>query len=208
MSTGPSVIVNKKGGFLSALAHGVFGFLTATVVCVSGLGFYGLWVVNSSAGQIIGTGRDLSVLILETLPDWQKALPPALADAVNDRREPSYRDQLDVSVRFKPGKDHPRAVVQIKNTGDETVSLLMARIVVLDEDGEPIHVFAEPVATPLAFDDHDWPGPILPGSTRTVSVSLHSRSADEFSDATIEITELRIWNADPPQIGLAESEEG
>ena len=196
MNTGPAVIVNKRGGFLSALAFGFFGLLTTTIVCASGLGFYGLYVVNGNANEIVKLGKDLGLGVLDGFPEWIDALPPVLTDAFNDRRDPTYRNELNVDaivVRETDGRS--RAIVTVRNSGDETVSLLMARIVFRNEQGVPVHEYTKPIATPLSFDDRDWPGPILPGSERVVSVPLRSRTQDELS-ATVELTEIRLWNAD------------
>lgn len=203
MNTGPAVIVNKRGGFLSALAFGFFGLLTTTIVCASGLGFYALHVANSNVGEIVNLGKDLGLGVLDGFPKWVEALPPVITDAINDRRDPSYRSELSVDAIVARAADgHARAIVTVRNSGDETVSLLMARIVFHNEQGVPVHEYTKPIATPLAFDDHDWPGPILPGSERVVSVHLRSRTLDEMS-ATVEITELRLWNADGGELARA-----
>ena len=204
MNTSPSVIVNKRGGFLSALAFGFFGLLTTTVVCASGLGFYGLYVVNGNANEIVKLGKDLGLGVLDGFPEWVEALPPVFTDAINDRRDPSYRSELSVDAIVARGADgRARAIVTVRNTGDETVSLLMARIVLRNEQGVPVHEYTKPIATPLAFDDRDWPGPILPGSERVVSVQLRSRTQDEMS-ATVELTEIRLWNADGGKLARAQ----
>ena len=78
-----SAIVVKKAGFLSALAYGFFGMLTATVVCASGLAFYSLHIVDSKTDSIFGLAHSL----VGSFPEMLESLPPVLADALNDRRQ-------------------------------------------------------------------------------------------------------------------------
>lgn len=187
--TSPTVI--KRGGFLSALAYGFFGFLTATVVCGTGLAFYGLRVADRSAGDIIEFGGDL----IESLPQWREKFPPILADALKDRRDPNYRDNLDLDVRLTDdtaGNDqYKMLVINATNQGDETVTLMSVRVVLVDKNGVPVRSETTYAATPLTVEG-EWRGPLLPGSTRRCSIPLwHCRSD---LTAQVEITELRVWD--------------
>lgn len=196
MQTGASVIV-KKGGFWASLVSGFFGLLMTTVICGSGLGAYAIHVFDKKTGDLTDVGGRL----LENLPKWREALPPALADAVNDRPAVEYREHLDVSVQLgKTGRAGQRkAVLRIENRGSETISVLAINLVLKDADGVPIGDRVTYAATPVAFDD-DWRGPILPGSvrefTRWVSDG-EKASAIGYEITTLRVLEPRAAPSDP-----------
>lgn len=187
MSSGPQVIV-KKGGFLAALCTGFFGFLTTTVVCATGLGVYTIHTFKSTGFDAAG----LVGKVVETLPKWREAMPPAISDAFDDRRAPEYREQLDVDVKLVEfRRNHARALIEVTNNGKEIVSVLALRARVLDDRGLPTGSSLEYVVSPLAIDERDWPGPLLPGSTRTIERWL---DASQGEKAVSEIVELRVSN--------------
>jgi hypothetical protein len=132
------------------------------------------------------------------LPDLRQALPPALADVLDDRRQPDYAAELDISAKttFVPDQQRMlRTRIEIVNEGSEIVSLLSLRIVVLNSNGEILSESNEWAATPIAAD-HDWRGPLMPGSHRYF-VAQHRALPAFFADdlkTEIEITDLRIWN--------------
>jgi hypothetical protein len=191
MSTMPAVIV-KKGGAFSALFHGLFGFLTAIVVCAAGLGFYALHIADDTVGGLF----TLTGNVASSLPQWKQALPPALAEALDDRRAPDYRDQIDVSVRAVPDPEHGSrelAVITVANNGLETITILALNVLLEDGNGVPREEFRTYAATPLTIDEGDWRGPLLPGSTRKFSVCRWGERARGLQP-TVEVTELRLWN--------------
>ena len=163
MHSGPSVVVHK-GGFLASVARGFFTLLTVLVICVSGLAGAGLWLVNRHMDRFASVGTE----VLRLLPDWQAALPPALAGAVHHRRAPEDREQLPVTM--------------------------LAARVDFERDGVPVHTRLEYVITPLAIDKAEWPGPLLPGETRRIVRRL--KSADPGASLRIETCELRVWSPD------------
>ena len=194
MSTVPTVVV-KKGGFLSALFSGLFGFLIATVVCVCGLGFYALHIANTTAGSLLG----LSGSVITSLPQWQDSLPPTLAEILNDRRAPDYRDELEISVRVVPApEDRSRELmlVNVYNDGSETVTVLALNLSLENEDGVPLVERRVYAATPIAVDDGDWRGPLLPGESRKFAVRLYSYHGMSLKDtqAELNVAEIRLWN--------------
>ena len=190
MHSGPSVVVHK-GGFLASVARGFFTLLTVLVICVSGLAGAGLWLVNRHMDRFASVGTE----VLRLLPDWQAALPPALADAVHDRRAPEYREQLQLTARVIPGdsSDEPKLMLEVVNRGPQTVTMLAARVD-FERDGVPVHTRLEYVITPLAIDKAEWPGPLLPGETRRIVRRL--KSADPGASLRIETCELRVWSPD------------
>ena len=190
MNTGATVCV-KKGGFFSAVATGFFGLLISTVVCATGLGFYSLYLVDHNAGRLITVAQG----VMEVLPEWKDRLPPVLADALNDAREPSYRDQLKVKCEVEHsgrGGREAVAVIEVENEGDRTVSMLAARVVLKDKAGVPVREIATRLVTPMQLNDTEWRGPLQPRETRIVRLELDQ---DEGELAPVlEITELRVFS--------------
>lgn len=192
MNTGATVCV-KKGGFLSAVATGFFGLLIAAVVCATGLGFYGLYLVDHNAGRLITVAQG----VMDVLPEWRDRLPPALADALNDAREPTYRERLKIKCNVEqpadPGRD-PVAVIEVANDGERVVSLLSARVVFKDRAGVPVREFATRLVTPMQFDETEWRGPLQPNETRIARLELDAGDSD--LTPVVEITELRLFSTD------------
>jgi len=189
MTSMPAVIV-KKSGFLSALCYGVFGLLMTCVVCGSVLGFTALRILDRQASNALTLGGE----VLQGLPRWKEALPPTLADALSDRRAPEYRDRLEYTVRLEPARrDRKRslAVVEVKNTGDQIVSLLALDVVVDDERGVPVQDFRTYAATPLAFDEGEWRGPLYPGTTVKYTRSVYVNG--EGVEVAARISDLRVF---------------
>lgn len=190
MNTGAAVCV-KKGGFLSAVATGFFGLLISAVICATGLGFYGLYLVDHNAGRLITVAQG----VVSALPEWKDRLPPVLADALNDAREPEYRDQLKINCRVEQPADRARdpvAVIEVANDGDRVVSMLAARVVLKDRAGVPVREFATRLVTPMQLDETEWRGPLQPGETRIARLRLNA-GAEELTPV-IEVTELRVFS--------------
>lgn len=189
MSSMPAVVV-RKGTFLSAAAKGFFGVLATALVCGTVLGLFGLYIASDKVDAVTGlVGR-----VVEVLPEWQKALPPALADAINDRRDPSYRSELETTVRLlgqDRRDDRRQALITIANRGEQVVTLLALRLTGDDDRGAPTYERTVYGATPVAIED-DARGPLMPGQTRRVVVTI--RSGSELESAALEVTELRVWN--------------
>jgi hypothetical protein len=190
MSTGPAVIVNK-GGFFGALARGLFGAVITVVICGTALGVYGLHLADK---HLSGLTRQ----VMTALPQWQQILPPVLADALNDRRAPEYRESLDITSRYVPNaRDSGRGalLIDVQNKGTQTVSLLTLHMVVEDQSDERFYELSTAVATPLSIADHR--GPLPPGSSREIVQRLwHVAGAPQVK---VEVNELRVWNGPTPQ---------
>jgi len=203
MNSVPAVIV-RKGGFLNALFHGLFGFLIVVVVCASGLGIYALHVVDSKVGDVFAiTGEWVS-----SLPEWQQNLPPMLAETMDSRRAVDYRDRIDVSVRTATSprqSNREVAVIEVTNNGSETVTVLALNVVLEDQNGVPVQEFRTYAATPLAFNEDDWRGPLLPGSTRKFVRPCCGR--ERGLKATVDIAELRVWNGPQSAQAVASIDE-
>ena len=185
MSSSPSVIVNKSG-FLASAAKGFFGLLTTCVICGTGLGGYAIYNLRESGFDAAG----IISKVVESLPEWQKAMPPAVAEAFDDRRAPEYRDKLDVKVSLVESRHgQVRTLIEVTNRGDKVVSLLALHANVQDDRGLPIGGELTYPVSPVAFSHGEWPGPLLPGSTRVIERWI---DAERGERATTEIAELRV----------------
>lgn len=185
----PTVIVHKKG-FLAALAGGFFGLLTTGVVCLTGLGIFAMY----TAGKYPADARGLMQEFMNGLPALKAALPPALSDALSDRRATDYLANVEVTTRLVAEPANGRGqvvVVEVANRGPETISMLSLNIVAEDDREVPVDTRVAYAATPLAIQDaHDWMGPILPGATRRFVVNLPR--GDHAESARAEVCDLRV----------------
>jgi hypothetical protein len=207
MSTMPAVIV-RKGGFLSSLFSGLFGFLIAVVVCASGLGFYALHMVDSKVDGLFTITRD----VISGLPEWQRNLPPLVAEMLDDRRAPDYRDDVEITVQMAPSPDDSTrevTVVRVANNGSETITVLALNVVLENANGVPVSERRVYAATPITVDEDDWRGPLLPGESRRFVVGCHGRCrVDQIGglEASVGVSELRIWNG--PHAQQPETSDG
>lgn len=183
-------IVKKPLGFFAASALGLSAVLVTTIFSATGIALYGLRVVDKKTGNLIELVQEAA----RTIPELREALPPALADAIEDVRAPEYRDSLRVSAGLSAAAE-PRgwrnATIEIENKGSRTISLMSMRIVGLDQDGAPTQERQVWAATPLQIDG-DWRGPLLPQETRRLVV--RGFSDKNVSRIVPEITEVRVWD--------------
>ncbi|MBN2446626.1 MAG: hypothetical protein JXO22_07870 [Phycisphaerae bacterium] len=210
MSSQPSVIVNKKGGFLTALVQGIFGFLIVTVICASIIGIYGLWVVDKKTTDAIGfvhsvtdESFDLVAKLSENLRHWREIAPPMLADALSDERRVEYAEDLDVDISVVPTEDSKHTghiLVEVTNHGAQAVTWLTARVEISPDGRVPEQEYITAIATPITFqcDEDKLRGPLLPGSTRRYVLTggdCWHRPVEIPREARVshEITELRVW---------------
>jgi len=182
-------VVVKRSGFLTATAYGLFGFLTVVVLCAAGLGFFILRMADGKADWVL----DLTRSSINGLAEWQGDLPPVLSDALSDRRDPAYTEQLDVQAELVQAigrRSYRRVAVDVHNRGTETVTLLAIRVVLTDRQGAPVRTVSTYAATPLTVEN-EWRGPILPGSTRQCTIPAWT-SQDDLKPV-VEITDVRVW---------------
>ena len=184
---------------LTAFFLGVFGIGAVSIGASAVVVLYGMRIVDTKASAVMtfvgGT--------VDGLPEFIDALPPALADLLNDRRAPEYAANLDIDVGFvadeRTGRFRP--AVSITNKGDEVVSLLAIRVAVLNEQHLPVREWTEVMATPIAIDNQ-WRGPLMPGDTRHALLSSYRRGiqVDQMSTikAATEISEIRVWRGSDP----------
>ncbi|MBN1360647.1 MAG: hypothetical protein JW993_08650 [Sedimentisphaerales bacterium] len=193
---GHSPAVIQRHTFLSSVASGLAGVIVTIIVCGTVALLYTVHLASDKSEQII----TLAQSAVRGLPEFQRSLPPAVADMLDDRRQPGYAGQLAITAKVTTQPDsrgRTRTTIEIVNNGSEVVSLLSLRVVLLDEDGELVSEFQEWAATPVALED-DWRGPLMPGSKRRFvchsGYPYHVGPLDTVKPE-IEITELRVWNA-------------
>lgn len=219
-SSTPQVIHNKRS-FLATLALGLSGIVVVLTLCASGIFVYAMNIADRKTDNLF----DFAGEIVDHVPQLRESLPPILGDAISDERDVSYQSELEVGVRVVPVRD-PRLrrappglqvsavtglqpVIEVKNKGDQVVSFLSMRIVLLDPQGIPIAETNEWAATPIADGGHSWRGPLFPGAKRSFRARAHylddaRASLLDLADADgaggvraeVEITELRVWTPD------------
>ena len=185
---------NTRMSPLTAMFLGMFGVGAVGIASGAGVVLYAMHIIDTKAATILGFAENT----VEGLPALLESLPPAVGELLNDRRAPDYAASIDVDLTFvkDQGRDVLRPVMTITNNGDEVVSLLAVRIAALDENRVPLRDWTEVVATPLAIDDNDWRGPLMPGATRYVAVSRWRSlpsGTDTVIQGAVEISEVRIW---------------
>jgi hypothetical protein len=184
------VVVHRRS-FASALVLGFFGTLCVLIICGACVAIYGMKMVNDKLDELIA----ISPEALTAVTSWQEAMPPAVTDALQDRRMPEYRNQVEIHTElvrdWRTERQIP--VVEVTNNGDQVISLMSLRLLVQDEDLVPLEEMTIYAATPLAVES-EWRGPLLPGSKRRFKAG-HIRG-DVLDDLVIstEICELRVWD--------------
>lgn len=184
--------MKKPHSFLAVAAFGVCAVLMTAIVSGVGLAAYGLRVVDKKSDGIVGLIEQTA----RSLPEIRAALPPALADTLDDVRQPDYRDSLQVTVKESAKSDRwggRKIGVVVENHGDRMISLLSMRIVGTDEDGTPVTERSIWAASPIQIDN-DWRGPLMPHETRRLVV--YCRDAEQATKYSSEITEVRVWQGD------------
>ena len=193
MSDYPKVTY-KKHTFLSSLAMGLSAVVITIIISCTVVIIYGIHFAGDRSEKLVSLVGDA----VGGLPELRQALPPALADVLDDRRQPQYAGELEISATTALTPDQHRSVrtrIEIVNEGSEIVSLLCLRIVVFGSNGEILSESNEWAATPIAAD-HDWRGPLMPGSHRYFVSSRRALPVflgDELR-TEVEITDLRVWN--------------
>ena len=189
-------IIYKRHTFLSALAMGISAIIIAFIISCTVVIIYGMNFAGEKSEELVSLTEEA----IRGLPKLKESLPPVLADILNDRRQPDYSGKLDITANttLMPNQNgRLRTKVEIVNNGSEVVSLLSLRIVVLNDQNEILTESNEWAATPIAAD-HDWRGPLMPGSRRyfaTYRGGFHVFYADQLK-TEVEITDIRVWNGE------------
>ena len=186
-------ITYRKHTFFSALALGLAAVIIALIVCCTVIIIYGMHFAGEESQKFVAMVEDA----VQGLPALQKSLPPVFADMLDDYRQPEYSAQLEITAKTaSPDQDgRLRTSISVVNKGAEVVSLLSLRVVVLDSQGQILAESNEWAATPFAAE-HDWPGPLMPGSVRYFTCSERGAAAPSAGDlkTQVEITDVRLWS--------------
>ncbi len=191
-------ITYKKHTFLSSVAMGLSALAITIIISCTVLIIYGIHFAGQRSEKLVSLVGDA----VGGLPELREALPPALADVLDDRRQPEYAEHLDISAEttFVPDEHNDRRKmvrtrIEVVNEGSEVVSLLCLRIVVFAASGEILSESNEWAATPIAAEE-PWRGPLMPGSHRYFVSSRRALGAffAEGLKTEVEITHLRVWN--------------
>lgn len=204
MSNYPKVTY-KRHTFLSSLAMGLSAVVIAIVISCTVVLICGIHFAGSQSERLVSLVGDA----IGGLPELREALPPALSDALDDRRDPAYADKLDISAVTALTPDQHRTVqtrVEVVNEGTEIVSLLCIRVVVFDQNGRILSESNEWAATPIAAED-EWRGPLMPGSHRYFVSNRRALPVFLGDDlrTEVEITHLRLWNRPGPGAPMIET---
>jgi hypothetical protein len=205
MDGNPTIVV-RKSGFFAAVAKGFFGLLMTLVVCVTVLGVFALRLVDHKADSLAG----LAGTALSQLRHWQEILPPAVADAIHDRRALEEAASVAVDAHVVDGPNGPRMVFSVANNSDEVITLLALDVTVRNGD-LPIDTFTMYAATPLATEHGSWRGPLPPGAKRELvrrfdrgqrgHFGFTDRDGERKSDGNLDISatpvELRVAEPRP-----------
>jgi hypothetical protein len=190
-------ITYKKHTFLSSLILGLSTIIITILICCTVLIIFGSIFVGERSDKLIS----LTQKAISGLPELRETLPPALADVLDDHRQPDYAAELDIVASTTCTSDPNGTIltkIEVVNKGSKVVSLLCLRIVVFNSNDEILTESNEWIATPVAAEQ-SWRGLLMPGSHRYLASShrAHPVSPSDELKTEIEITDLRIWN--PPK---------
>jgi len=195
MTGQPSYITFRKHTFLSSAAMGFSAVIITIAVCCTAVVLYTVHLAGEKSERLVV----LAESAVRGLPELAESLPPVLSDLLDDHRQPDYAGKLAISAKVSPQSGRhglTRTAIEITNNGQEVVSLLSLRIILLDEHEQLLAESQQWAATPLATDG-EWRGPIMPGSRRyfvAPCMGMYGIDAAEGLHAEVEITELRVWN--------------
>ena len=187
----------KQHTFLSSLVSGFCMILITLLICGTVIAVYGMNIAGEKSEEIIS----LTQSTIQGLPAIYESLPPVASDIFNSRREPQYRDQIEIiaePVQIPQSAGKLGTSLTITNKGSKVVSLMSLRIVILDSSKNVLAESNEWVVTPVA-SKNEWPGPLMPDSKRYFSTSAQNAyNIPNIQDLNVEveITEIRIWEED------------
>lgn len=177
---------------LTAFFLGLFGVGAVAVASGTVVLLFGLRMVD----RHIGVAIHLAENAVTNLPEFLEGLPPALKDALHDRRAPEYAAHLEAEANIVDGGGQDRFVtLTVRNAGEELVSLLSLRVAALDAQGRAVREWTTVAATPIGIED-EWRGPLMPGGTRHIVLDRGCFFPGEWRaavTAVVEIADVRVW---------------
>ena len=103
--SGPSHILLRKHSFLSSAAFGLSAIIITVILSGTVVVLYGVHLASEKSDRVIGLAQSA----VKGLPEFQQALPPALADMLDDRRQPDYAGDLDITAKVTSLAERRRA---------------------------------------------------------------------------------------------------
>ncbi len=197
-------IIQRPRSFFGTLALGASAIVIVLTVSCAGIIVYAMNITDRKTGAFLGMVEQA----VRGLPELRESLPPILADILNDRRRPAYLSQIRLVPRLAREDDGTyRPLIEVENRGEEVVTALAMRLVVLDAEGMPVESWHDWGATPIMTDDPTWRGPLLPGARRHVVAPRRVHVRGLPADAVgleVEVTDIRVW--EDPQRKLTKAE--
>ena len=88
-------ITFKKHTFLSSVVLGISALAITIIICCTVTLLYGVHFAGQRSEKLVS----LVGGAIGGLPELRQALPPALADVLDDRRQPDYAAKLHISAK-------------------------------------------------------------------------------------------------------------
>jgi hypothetical protein len=194
----------RKHTFFSAAAMAFSTVAVALIASCTAAVLYGMHLAAQDPDKF----RSFAQEALGWVPALKTVLPPSLIDVPIHCRQPDYCSRIEIAAESKltaGSQASARTVVRIVNNGNETVSMLLLRIVLLNSRREVLAESTEWAATPVAAQPQ-WRGPLLPGCQRYIAVSPvpvlsaaslgKLRTEVEIADVRILPSQTQTWFAD------------
>lgn len=184
----------RQHTFLSSLISGLSMIIITLIICGTVIAVYGMNLMGEKSEEILSLAQST----IQGVPAIMESLPPVASDIINSKREPEYRDQIEIiaePVSLSQNAGRLSASITILNKGSKVVSLMSLRIVILDSNKNILSESNEWVVTPVTCEN-DWPGPLMPDSKRYLSTSgKNAYNIPNINDlkVEVEITEIRVW---------------
>lgn len=180
---------------LTAFFFGLFGVGAVAVAAGAAIVLYSIDMVDRHFGSAIGIIENAA----SNLPEFIEGLPPAIKDALHDRRAPEYAASLETTVDLVKCTDVESLfpTITIRNKGQELVSLLTVRVAALNANGHAVCEWTTVAATPIGIE-HEWRGPLMPGSTRHVVLDhgcYYKKALEGTETLIVEIADVRVWTS-------------
>jgi len=180
---------------LTAFFLGLFGVGAIGVASGAVIVLFGLRMVDRHFGSAVHIAENA----IGNLPEFIEGLPPAIKDALHDRRAPEYATSIETTVDMVESKDNETVfpTITIRNKGTELVSLLTVRVAALDARGRATHEWTTAAATPIGIE-REWRGPLMPGGTRHVVLDhgcYYQNDLDGSETLVVEIADVRVWTS-------------
>lgn len=186
-------VIYQKHTFLSVMAFGLSAIVIAFIVSCTAVIIYEMHLISQKTDRFISAAEGA----VRQLPALRKSAPPILFDTLDDHRRPDYCSRIETYTETKPLDGHEdmlHTIVKVINAGQETISFLSLRVVILDSRGQILAESNQWAATPVTAEP-EWRGPLQPRYLRYVDFTYRQAlpaSSISSLQTKVEITDLRI----------------